>query len=70
MSDAATFREICAPSGGVVWEGGMHSTSEFICRSDCALSQGAEIVQLILDHGKLRPPDIMSQLSTSDPKGD
>jgi DNA-directed RNA polymerase III subunit RPC3 len=46
------------------------STSEFICRSDCALSQGAEIVQLILDHGKLRPPDIMSQLSTSDPKGD
>ncbi|KAH8107162.1 hypothetical protein BXZ70DRAFT_916661 [Cristinia sonorae] len=25
---------------------------------------GAEIVQLILDHGKLRPPDIMSRLAT------
>ncbi|KAJ7702378.1 RNA polymerase III subunit RPC82-domain-containing protein [Mycena rosella] len=29
---------------------------------------GAEIVQLILDHGKLRPPDIVSQLSHDDPK--
>ncbi|EJF65699.1 RNA polymerase III subunit RPC82-domain-containing protein [Dichomitus squalens] len=28
---------------------------------------GAEIVQLILDHGKLRPPDIVSQLSIYDP---
>ncbi|KAH9951267.1 RNA polymerase III subunit RPC82-domain-containing protein [Amylocystis lapponica] len=28
---------------------------------------GAEVVQLILDHGKLRPPDIISQLSTYDP---
>ncbi|KAJ7771765.1 RNA polymerase III subunit RPC82-domain-containing protein [Mycena metata] len=30
---------------------------------------GAEIVQLILDHGKLRPPDIISELSYNDPKG-
>ncbi|KAI0057100.1 hypothetical protein BV25DRAFT_1457417 [Artomyces pyxidatus] len=29
----------------------------------------AEIVQLILDHGKLRPPDIMSHLLVGDPKG-
>ncbi|KAJ7929293.1 hypothetical protein B0H13DRAFT_2228569 [Mycena leptocephala] len=29
---------------------------------------GAEIVQLILDHGKLRPPDIVSELSQDDPK--
>ncbi|KAJ7184204.1 RNA polymerase III subunit RPC82-domain-containing protein [Mycena filopes] len=29
---------------------------------------GAEIVQLILDHGKLRPPDIISELSYNDPK--
>ncbi|KAI0693743.1 hypothetical protein BC835DRAFT_1406684 [Cytidiella melzeri] len=28
---------------------------------------GAEIVQLILDHGKLRPPEIISQLSIYDP---
>ncbi|KAI0080589.1 hypothetical protein K474DRAFT_1769343 [Panus rudis PR-1116 ss-1] len=28
-------------------------------------SAGAEIVQLILDHGKLRPPEIMSHLSAS-----
>ncbi|KAI0797830.1 RNA polymerase III subunit RPC82-domain-containing protein [Abortiporus biennis] len=27
----------------------------------------AEIVQLLLDHGKLRPPDIVSQLSVYDP---
>ncbi|KAJ7684718.1 RNA polymerase III subunit RPC82-domain-containing protein [Mycena polygramma] len=30
---------------------------------------GAEIVQLILDHGKLRLPDIVSELSSGDPKG-
>ncbi|KIJ60612.1 hypothetical protein HYDPIDRAFT_177323 [Hydnomerulius pinastri MD-312] len=29
---------------------------------------GAEIVQLILDHGKLRPPEIISRLSIYDPK--
>ncbi|OJA11492.1 hypothetical protein AZE42_07870 [Rhizopogon vesiculosus] len=29
---------------------------------------GAEIVQLILDHGKLQPPDIISQLSIYNPK--
>ena len=29
--------------------------------------QGAEIVELVLDHGKLRPPDIISQLSLFDP---
>ncbi|KAI0340517.1 hypothetical protein BDW22DRAFT_1359908 [Trametopsis cervina] len=28
---------------------------------------GAEIVQLIMDHGKLRPPEIISQLSIYDP---
>ncbi|TFK83941.1 hypothetical protein K466DRAFT_497507 [Polyporus arcularius HHB13444] len=28
---------------------------------------GAEIVELVLDHGKLRPPDIISQLSVYDP---
>ncbi|KAH9854061.1 RNA polymerase III subunit RPC82-domain-containing protein [Lenzites betulinus] len=28
---------------------------------------GAEIVQLVLDHGKLRPPDIIAQLSIYDP---
>ncbi|THH15597.1 hypothetical protein EW146_g4910 [Bondarzewia mesenterica] len=32
-------------------------------------SAGADIVRLILDHGKLRPPDIMSQLLVHDPKG-
>ena len=31
-------------------------------------NQGARIVQLVLDHGKLRPPDIMSRLSRDDPK--
>ncbi|KAK0445529.1 hypothetical protein EV421DRAFT_1797154 [Armillaria borealis] len=30
---------------------------------------GGQIVQLILDHGKLRPPDIISELSILDPKG-
>ncbi|KII88926.1 hypothetical protein PLICRDRAFT_91400 [Plicaturopsis crispa FD-325 SS-3] len=29
---------------------------------------GGEIVQIILDHGKLRPPEILSRLSVSDPK--
>ncbi|KAI9064257.1 hypothetical protein FKP32DRAFT_1626167 [Trametes sanguinea] len=28
---------------------------------------GADIVQLVLDHGKLRPPDIIAQLSIYDP---
>ncbi|EMD38586.1 hypothetical protein CERSUDRAFT_153553 [Gelatoporia subvermispora B] len=28
---------------------------------------GSEIVQLVLDHGKLRPPEIISQLSVYDP---
>ncbi|KAH9946259.1 uncharacterized protein BXZ73DRAFT_86425 [Epithele typhae] len=28
---------------------------------------GADIVQLVLDHGKLRPPDILSRLSVYDP---
>lgn len=32
-------------------------------------SAGADVVQVILDHGKLRPPDIMSHLSVYDPKG-
>ena len=31
--------------------------------------QGGDIVQLILDHGKLRPPEIFSQLLIYDPKG-
>ena len=31
--------------------------------------QGASIVQLILDHGKLRPPDIMSRLAPRGSKG-
>jgi DNA-directed RNA polymerase III subunit RPC3 len=30
--------------------------------------QGAEIVQLILDHGKLQPPDLISKLSIYNPK--
>ena len=30
--------------------------------------QGAEIVQVVLDHGKLRPPDILSRLSRYDLK--
>ena len=30
--------------------------------------QGAGIVQMVLDHGKLRPPDIISRLSRDDPK--
>jgi DNA-directed RNA polymerase III subunit RPC3 len=34
------------------------------------LNQAAEIVNLILDHGKLRPPDIFAALSTGDSKGD
>lgn len=29
--------------------------------------QGGEIIQLVLDHGKLRPPDIIAQLSIYDP---
>lgn len=29
-------------------------------------SQAAEIVELILDHGKLRPPEIVSHLSIYD----
>ena len=33
------------------------------------LLQGAEIVQLLLDHGKLRPPDIMSRLAPQGSKG-
>jgi len=28
----------------------------------------AEIVRAVIDHGKLRPPDILSQLGISDPK--
>jgi DNA-directed RNA polymerase III subunit RPC3 len=30
--------------------------------------QAAEIVQVILDHGKLRPPDVLSLLHVSDSK--
>ncbi|KAJ7632237.1 RNA polymerase III subunit RPC82-domain-containing protein [Roridomyces roridus] len=30
--------------------------------------EGAQIVQLVLDHGKLRPPDIISELSYGDAK--
>lgn len=30
--------------------------------------QASDIVQLILDHGKLRPPDVISRLSIYDPK--
>ena len=30
-------------------------------------AQAAEIVQLILDHGKLRPPDVISRLAIYDP---
>ena len=33
------------------------------------LLQGAEIVQLLLDHGKLRRPDIMSRLAPQGSKG-
>ncbi len=33
------------------------------------LSKGGEIVQLILDHGKLRPPDIIGPLSGGSVKG-
>ncbi|KAK0243335.1 hypothetical protein EDD85DRAFT_1019460 [Armillaria nabsnona] len=33
------------------------------------LAFSAQIVQLILDHGKLHPPDIISKLSILDPKG-
>lgn len=36
----------------------------FFCLGD----QGAAIVQMVLDHGKLRPPDILSRLSRDDPK--
>lgn len=28
------------------------------------IRQGAEIIQIVLDHGKSRPPDILSHLST------
>ena len=31
------------------------------------LPQAAEIVQLILDNGKLRPPEVISRLSIYDP---
>lgn len=31
--------------------------------------KGGEIVQMILDHGKLRPPDLVLRLSIQDPKG-
>jgi DNA-directed RNA polymerase III subunit RPC3 len=37
--------------------------------SHLRVAQGAEIVQLILDNGKLRPPDIVAQLSPHDAKG-
>ncbi|KAJ6618308.1 hypothetical protein B0H10DRAFT_1913677 [Mycena sp. CBHHK59/15] len=43
--------------GRFVWQAG-----QLFCDA------GAEIVQLILDHGKLRPPDIISQLSHHDAK--
>ena len=37
--------------------------------ADARLMQGSDIVQLVLDHGKLRPPQIIEQLSLSSPKG-
>lgn len=33
------------------------------------LHQAAEIVELVLDHGKLRPPDIIQRATIYDPKG-
>lgn len=32
------------------------------------LQQAADIIQIILDHGKLRPPDILSKLGIFEPK--
>ena len=31
------------------------------------VSQAAEVVQLVLDNGKMRPPEIIEQLSLHDP---
>lgn len=44
---------------------------KFIWQAEALFGKtGAEIVQTILDHGKLRPPDILSQLCPYDPKGE
>ena len=32
--------------------------------------QAAEVVRAVIDHGKLRPPDILSQLGISEPKSE
>lgn len=38
-----------------------------VCRSFTLSSKAAEVVQLILDNGKLRPPEIISRLAIYDP---
>lgn len=75
MSLATKVRAICVVSGKPLRSDGAPCLSIHDHHTDqCLLSipfwchQGAEIVQVVLDHGKLRPPDIISRVSRYDPK--
>ena len=72
MSHAAEIRTIRVAGRAIVREGGADFGLFFLARVKGSgnlrsFLQGSEVVQLILDHGKLRPPEIISQLSVHDP---
>lgn len=68
LSDETKIWEIRVVGRAVIREGGVCSRSLVRCSSMMVnrlfflFEQAADIVQLILDHGKLRPPDIISQM--------
>lgn len=71
MLDAVAVRKIRLARGTALRDAGMSSLVHVIDIPGLnkTLSQGAGIVQLLLDHGKLRPPDIMSRLAPQGSKG-
>jgi hypothetical protein len=74
MSLAAEVWAVCVVSGKPLRSDGTPRLSIHYLKTDQCLPcvffcyQSAEIVQVVLDHGKLRPPDIISRLSRYDPK--
>ena len=68
--DAVEVWTVCVASRGGVWGKGMSvlNLAELFVESTVNL-KGSAIVQLILDHGKLRPRDVISRLSNDDAKG-
>jgi hypothetical protein len=64
MSDAVEVRKVRAVGRKEVWGSGKcpYSVVDFFLLNN---RQGGEIVQLVLDNGKLKPPDIYGLLQES-----